>query len=181
MKGLLLLLVLAGESGDGTHAEAAPARGGERQWFVLAGYGSAISLGPGTSDVESALLAPQWSLRLTRHIEYLVEANFTRYFSPDGHFAGVVPLGVRLSAGSRGERFYFALGAGLGWTDLTRLPEIDRRFNFLLQGGLGMRWSKRSSRDYFVEIRLVHLSNGGTDEPNLGLNSLALLSGWRVP
>ena len=52
---------------------------------------------------------------------------------------GVVPLGARYNAPSRTAiRPYAYVGVGLGWTDLTALDEIDRRFNFLLQASVGV-------------------------------------------
>jgi hypothetical protein len=69
------------------------------------------------------------------------------------------------------------MGAGFGWTDLTKLQEIGRRFNFLLQMGLGARWETRTFGRWTTELRFLHISNANTAPRNGGLNSLHLLVG----
>ena len=61
---------------------------------------------------------------------------------PAATWSGLVPAsaaGISSAHGRRRRCPTSALGAGFGWTDLTQLVEIDRRFNFLLQGGVGVR------------------------------------------
>jgi lipid A 3-O-deacylase len=92
---------------------------------------------------------------------------------------GVVPLGGRFSIGSGPVFPYIEFGAGCGWTDLDKLPEIDRRFNFTLQGGAGVRGALRDGQAWTLEARLSHSSNANTARPNISLNCLVLLAGWR--
>jgi lipid A 3-O-deacylase PagL len=180
LKSLILILLVGGNAAHSGGAQPASPRTRSGEWFLVGGYGATVEIGPTRTAASLALLAPQWSLPLTRRVEYVVEGSLNRYFAPSGYFGGLVPFGARISAGSERLRYHFSAGAGLGWTDLTELPEIDRRFNFLLQGGLGVRWNAAERGDRFVELRLVHLSNGGTAGRNLGLNSLALVGGWRI-
>jgi hypothetical protein len=171
LRTLAILLAL----GSGTNGPAWRAD-------LAVGAGGTVSLGPTRTSAGLAFFAPRWSYSLSPRVDYLVEGNFSRYLSPDGWFVGVVPLGARFSTGAGRRRWYFAAGAGLGWTDLDgRLPELDRRFNFLLEGGLGVEWREAArGKGRYLEVRLVHLSNGGTAGRNLGLNALALVGGWRV-
>ena len=109
----------------------------------------------------------------------------------EGHFAGYVGdtdgwfcrRRSRSASGSASAdsawRPYLALQAGFGWTDLNVI-EINRRFNFILVGGLGRAARRRGRAGLSLEIRLVHYSNAGTVLPNYGLNSLAFVGGWRL-
>jgi len=92
---------------------------------------------------------------------------------------GVMPLGGRLFLADRLTTPYVSIGGGLGWTDLVQLDEIDRRFNFLLQGSVGLRRVFSPTQALDLEARLSHISNGGTEVPNLGLNCVIFLLRWR--
>jgi formamidopyrimidine-DNA glycosylase len=170
--GILLFTGLGLVSGPGSAGAADRAK-----WFLSGGGGPFVHLGPMHSEAALALLAPQRSWPLGGRFEYVVEGHFSRAFGPDGYVAGILPVGGRFFPRRRGQGFYFGIAAGLGWTDLTELPEIDRRFNYFLQGGPGLRWGQR---ERFLEMRLFHLSNRNTKGRNLGANSVLLVSGWRV-
>lgn len=150
------------------------------QWFLAAGGGVTVHVGPTHSDVVLATLAPQWSRRVSRRFEYVAEGHVSYAFHPGGYVAGVLPLGARYLFGEGARRIYFGAGAGIGWTNLTELPEIDRGFNFLLHGGVGLRWGERPRQERFVELRLLHLSNADTAGHNAGVNALVLATGWRI-
>ena len=180
MKLLAILLVLRGGVFPQAQSRVPPPRETAWRGYLAAGTGSTVAIGPTVTDSALAFLAPQWSLPVSRSVEYVIEGHFSRYFSPGGYFVGIVPVGARVFTLGAGRRYYFAAGAGLGWSDLEWLPEIDRRFNFLLEGGVGVHWKPAGGAGRFLEVRLVHLSNGGTAGRNLGLNGLALVGGWRV-
>lgn len=64
------------------------------------------------------------------------------------------------------------LGAGASYTDWEDAAprELGGRFQFLLHAGAGLeyfldRWS------YSINYRLFHVSNAGTDSPNVGVNA----------
>jgi hypothetical protein len=173
---LLFLSVLPGlaQSSDGL-----PERG-HPEWVVNAGYGFSVHINRGTSNESLFLFDPQVGFRWGSRTEYLVEGHFAQYFTPKGFAVGILPLGARYFLGQGAVAPYVSGGAGFGWTDLTNLDEIDRRFNFFLQAGLGVRGSMSGNRAWSLEARLLHYSNAGTVPPNLGLNSLVLLVGWRI-
>ncbi len=150
-----------------------------QEWSLPAGYGFSVKVNRGRSDEQLFLFEPGVAFGLGPRLEYLVEGHFARYFTPAGYMVGLVPLGGRYYFGVSPLHTYFSLGAGLGWTDLTELDEINRRFNFLLQGALGVRRSLQNGQAWTLEMRWVHISNAGTVKPNLGLNSLVFLFGWR--
>jgi hypothetical protein len=157
-------------------AAAGVARGG---WLFAAGYGGSVRLGPGRTRLSLISLNPQWSRPLGRRFEYVLEGNLTRAWDPDGVFGGLFPIGIRFHGGGSIAP-HASLGAGFGWTDLAGIEELDRRFNFALQGGLGVTWG-RDGRRRLLEARLTHLSNANTAGRNLGLNSVVVVVGfgWR--
>ena len=175
-------LVFAGAAARAQEApSAAPIpEGRPPEWGLQAGYGFSFSPNGGRSHEYLFLFEPNVGIRLGPRFEYVAEAHFARYFSPEGYMVGVVPLGARYNAPSHGAiRPYFYVGVGLGWTDLTPLDEIDRRFNFLIQGSVGLRGAVTETQAWTFEARYSHVSNAGTAFPNLGLNCLVFLAGWR--
>ena len=172
-------LVLAGAMASAQEAPPPIPEGRPPEWSLQAGYGFSFQVNRGRSHEYLFLFEPGVAFRLGARFEYVVEGHFARYFSPEGYMVGVVPLGARYNAGSGPIRPYFQLGVGLGWTDLTRLDEIDRRFNFLIQGSVGLRGAVTETQAWTFEARYSHVSNAGTVLPNLGLNCLVFLAGWR--
>jgi hypothetical protein len=148
------------------------------QWGLAAGYGFTWHLNRGRSYEHVLLFVPAVGFRVSSRLEYIVEGHLAQYFTPSGTMFGVMPVGARLYVGRGRTLPYVSIGGGLGWTNL-QIEEIDRRFNFLLQGSVGVRRAVSESDALTLEARLSHISNGGTKAPNLGLNCLVLLAGWR--
>jgi len=149
------------------------------EWGIAAGYGPSVRLNRGRSQERVLLFEPSLGVRLGRRLEYIVEGHVSHYFAPSGYMVGVMPVGARLYLGGGRVLPYVSIGAGLGWTNLQRLDEIDQRFNFLLQGSLGLREALSETRAWTIETRLAHVSDAGMTVPNLGLNSAVLLLGLR--
>ena len=122
---------------------------------------------------------PAVAFPLSARLEWTVEGHFAGYFRPNGYMLGWMPLGARLFIGGGRTQPYVSLGAGFGWTDLTELDEIDRRFNYLLQASVGVRGRLPDGSAWTLEARMDHISNAGTVLPNLGLNTVVFLAGWR--
>ena len=171
-----LLAILALAPAGAAAQEAA----GTTHWALAAGYGRTVPfVTAAETETNLLFLAPQWSYRLGSVVEGVAEGHLAGYVGDtDGWFFGVLPIGFRFRVPDSAWRPYLALQAGFGWTDLNVI-EIDRRFNFILVGGLGARPGGEDGR-LSLEIRLVHYSNAGTVLPNYGLNSLALVGGWRL-
>lgn len=159
---------------------AAALEAAEPEWGVAAGYGFAVRFSGRAGTNEQVLLfAPSAAWQLSSRLEYVVEGHFAQYFAPAGYMVGAVPLGLRFSFGSGALRPYVAMGAGAGWTNLDKLPEIDRRFNFILQAGAGLRGALANGQAWTFEARLSHYSNANTEAPNISLNCVVFLAGWR--
>jgi hypothetical protein len=148
------------------------------EWSLAGGYGRTIRLGPTNSDVGYAALLPQGAWALSPRLQYVVEGHVSRWFGPDAWTAGVVPVGARLVLGdpTAARAPYASIGAGIAWTDLDDLVEIDRRFNYVVQGSVGVRFEK----GWIAEARFLHLSNGNTAGRNLGINSVLIVAGRRL-
>jgi opacity protein-like surface antigen len=106
-------------------------------------------------------------------LEIGLEPFYQRFVEPDkakAFFAGLgavaryhfLPFG----------RFvpYLELGAAPGYTDL-RVQEQQTDFVFLLFGGAGASYFLTERTALYAGYRLQHISNGGTDSPNRGINS----------
>ena len=149
------------------------------RWSVEGGYGHSVNVNRGTSRENLVLFVPSANIRLGSRLEWTVEGHFAQDFTPSGYMLGLMPVGARYLFG-RGETLpYFSIGAGFGWTNLVALDEIDRRFNFLLQASAGARRRAGPTGEWTLEVRWDHISNAGTERPNLGLNSVLVLAGWR--
>jgi hypothetical protein len=151
---------------------------GRPEIALLAGFGYSVKINRGTTEEQVLVLEPQAGFRLGPRFEYVIEGHLARYFRPDGFAAGLVPVGARYFLGTGKVAPYLGLGAGFCWTNLD-VEEINRRFNFIVQGGLGVVGSQERDPSWTLEARWLHYSNAGTVLPNLGLNTLVLLLGWR--
>jgi len=115
---------------------------------------------------------------LGTRFQWLVEGHYTHWFDPDAWAAGLVPLGARYYFDLTRRAFYFDFLVGFCWTNL-RVEEINRRFNYILQGGPGLRIAVDDRHAWLVQVRWLHYSNAGTVPPNLGLNSVVVTGGWK--
>lgn len=137
---------------------------------------------PGDRAREYGLLvAPAIDVRITPWFAYVVEGQLSTYMSPEtGVVAGVIPIGLRLHGRGRTHPFLSA-GAGVSWTSFTDLRGLDRRLNYLTQIGVGVRRLQPDSSALSVELRFNHLSNWSSAPPNLGMENIAVLVGYRWP
>ena len=65
---------------------------------------------------------------------------------------------------------YIELSAGVGATSLN-IREIRSDFAFVLEGGAGLGYFVRESIALTAGYRFQHISNGGIESPNRGVNS----------
>jgi hypothetical protein len=176
--GVLLFAARVAVAEEVSSAEPKIPRG--LRWSVAAGYGFSVKLSRGRAEEHSLLVTPAAAYSLSRRFELVAEAHLQGFFTPDAYMLGLVPIGARYFFADTPTRAYAALGAGFGWTNLEELDELDRRFNYILQIGVGMLGQRRDGA-WTAEVRLSHISNAGTVLPNLGLNSVVFLGGWRFP
>ncbi len=67
--------------------------------------------------------------------------------------------------------FFVTIGGGTSYTSIN-FKEQGTHFFFIIQGGIGYRW-----KNFFVENRFKHYSNGGTETPNKSINSNIVMVG----
>jgi hypothetical protein len=148
------------------------------EWSLSTGFGFPVHLNRGNSDEHVVLILPSYAIRLSDRLDYVLEGHIGLYTSPGGYMLGFMPFDFRFYVLTGETRPYITVAAGVGWTNLTQLIEIDRRFNFLLQPAIGIRGKLHDGQSWSLEARLNHISNSGTELPNLGLNTVVFLFGW---
>lgn len=108
------------------------------------------------------------------HLELLVEATPLMLLrQPDSVFgAAVSPFFMRWNIaplGARRARVFAEVSGGLLLTS-HEVPARTTSFNFIDQGGFGVRFERDSRRAWLVGYRFQHISNGGRVRPNPGAN-----------
>lgn len=149
------------------------------EWSFAEGYGFTLDVNAGRSHEHAFYAHPGISFRVGARFEYLIEGHFAHFVSPGGYMLGAMPIGGRLYIGNGRLLPYATFGLGAGWTNLAKLDEIDQRFNFLLQTGVGVRSPISEKQAWTLEARVSHISNAGMSRPNIGLNMLVFLGGFR--
>ncbi len=93
------------------------------------------------------------------------------YTEPDDAFFAGLGLVGRYHFLSLGRFVPFVeVGAYAGGTDLD-VVEIDSDFSFMLQGGLGASYFIADDVAVYAGYRWTHLSNGGIESPNRGIEA----------
>jgi hypothetical protein len=94
----------------------------------------------------------------------------------DGWLVGLTPhLRYNFATGSRWIPF-FDLGAGVTAMGIGP-PDVSGTFEFNLQAAPGVHWFFRDNVALTAEVRYIHFSCAGTHQPNLGINTVALMLG----
>ena len=151
---------------------------GAPELSLFAGFGRTVKVNGGNTSAWLVEVEPQAAFRLGSRFQWLVEGHYAHYLDPNGWAAGLAPLGARYYFDLTRRAFFLDFLAGFCWTNL-QVVEIDRRFNYILQGGPGMRFAAEGTHAWYVQARWLHYSNAGTVLPNLGLNSVVLTGGWK--
>jgi lipid A 3-O-deacylase len=71
---------------------------------------------------------------------------------------------------------YIEGGIGIIYTDF-KIKGQGLKLNFNPQMGVGMEFNTKSKEAYFLSFRLHHISNGGIDDDNRGINSALMIFG----
>jgi opacity protein-like surface antigen len=187
---LLVLTLLAAVTARASDAapQADPFAYGAWQVGVLAGHAWGFgepfgSAGTSNADVQFALLAPSAGIGVSDHwardswyggsVALIGEGQFWWNHEPHSGFGGAFDLGLRyqlLGLRERGVVPFIEGSAGLGGIDFDLASQHDG-FNFTLQAGAGLHWfvAERTALD--LGYRYHHISNAGTERPNIGINS----------
>ncbi len=71
---------------------------------------------------------------------------------------------------------YIEGGIGVIYTDY-RVKDQAYRFNFNPQAGIGLEFNRKDDENWFISLRVHHLSNGGLNDSNSGQNSVVFIFG----
>jgi len=136
-----------------------------------------------SSKLNGVAVHPSWQIALTDPIgdgwwrgsvALGVEAAFLGIAEPTSAYGvGVTPKMVYMLTAFDRLKPYFEGGGGPLWTNFDgRIPEQGSDFNFLVWGGAGATYDLTARWTLHAGLRFSHISNGGTDSPNGGLNYL---------
>ena len=134
-----------------------------------------------TSKLFGTAAMPSWSMTITDPIgsslyrgQVSLGAELLAFGTSEpltGYGVGITPKLQYTFVELDRLRPYIEGGGGPIWTDLGgRVPEQPGQFNFVVWGGAGCAWLLTPQWAINVGYRFVHISNGGTDTPNSGLN-----------
>jgi len=109
--------------------------------------------------------------------ELLGEVFGGEQFKPhNAHLDGLTTiLRYNFATGTKWVPFFDA-GGGVTYTDIGR-PDLGGNCQFNLQTGPGVNWFIYKNLALTVQYRFLHLSCGGMEKPNHGVNTSALYTG----
>ena len=182
-RGLCLLLLLC------AGAPACPARaepGGE----VPDRYGLGLTAGHTVnpvSDIGFVMLTGTalfdyekvWRHPAPDPLRFKVEANVGGSVTPERDFiasAGMLALYFIDPLAGRGFKPYVEAGIGLIYTQ-HRVEDQGLHYNLNPQIGFGTEFSTADGATYYASLRWHHLSNGGLDHQNSGVDSIVIVIG----
>jgi|LNFM01.1.fsa_nt_gb lipid A 3-O-deacylase len=164
--------------------EASPAISERQTVGVVVGGMLPVRLMDGqSSKLNGVSVHPYWQIEVSNPIgdEWWrgsvalgVEAAFLGITEPTGAYGvGVTPKLIYTLTSFGQLKPYVEGGGGPLWTNFDgRIPEQGSDFNFLVWGGAGATYDLTARWALNAGVRFSHISNGGTDSPNGGLNYL---------
>lgn len=101
-----------------------------------------------------------------KNFTLLIEPFVAYIINPSEGVDGGISLGLRYYPMSdKYQGLYFTAGAGGAYTSV-QFKEQGSHLVFILHGGIGYRW-----KNFFIEDRIRHYSNGGLSSPNRSINA----------
>jgi opacity protein-like surface antigen len=142
-----------------------------------------------TTKQQGAALMPSWMMTLTDpladswyrgQVSIGAEVVYIQFQKPVlTHGIGFTPKIKYTFVALDRVRPYVEFAGGPFWTDLAgRIPEESSQFNFVLTAGFGVAWFITPQASLNVGYRFHHISNAGTQYPNLGLNASLPFGGF---
>ena len=134
-----------------------------------------------SSKLFGAAAIPSWTMTVTDPFgaswyqgQLAVGAELPTFWTDEpvtAYGIGVTPKLVYTATAFGRVRPYVEGGGGPLWTSLGgRVPEQPGEFNFMVWGGAGCFYYVTPQWSVNAGFRFVHISNGGTRQPNSGLN-----------
>lgn len=156
-------------------------------WVLLGGYGQSIpGFGQTTERVQTIDLVPRYKHVifdpigagwLAGYYSTLVELPVNIVVSPDvSSMVGINFLASYTFTSDKNWRPYLFAGGGPVYS-FANIPGMGAEWNGNYQLGLGLEHPLNSTQSLLFEFRYHHISNGGSEEPNIPLNSMKLLFG----
>jgi lipid A 3-O-deacylase len=152
---------------------------------IGAGYGVEIFGGSQSHDLALASLSYGYMLGSVKGAGHWYAGNFElrgelfaggQFLPSEEWVVGIAPhLRYDLATGTRWMP-YIDIGGGVSATSIGP-PDLSHVFEFNIQGAVGMDWFIRNNVALNVEVRYMHLSCGGINTPNLGLNNVGAMAG----
>ena len=148
---------------------------------VAAGPAFESSAAGDRAPQRAVLGVPTLTLRVASWFDYAVDGHFARHVTPvTANEFGIVPLAFRLHTGGR-TQVHLSGGAGVVWSGLAGIHGLERRQNYITQLGAGVARVRANGSAVSLETRFYHLSNDGAKPPNLGMEQISVLVGYRLP
>lgn len=148
---------------------------------VAAGPAFETSVAGGRAPQRAVLGVPSLTLRVASWFDYTVEGHFARHVSPvSANEFGIVPIAFRMHTGGR-TQVRLSGGAGWVWSGLAGIHGLEQRQNYITQLGAGIARVLANGSAVSFETRFYHMSNDGAKPPNLGIEQISLLVGYRLP
>ena len=156
-------------------------------WAVITGYGQSFpGWGQTTQRVETIDLVPRHNHMLIDGIgsgwyrgfhSILMEIPLHVVLSPDvSTMVGLNFLAAYTFTANPSVRPYIFGGGGPVYS-FADIPGMGADLNGNYQFGAGLEYAYEKAHHLLVELRYHHISNAGTEEPNVPLNSLKFLVG----
>jgi hypothetical protein len=148
---------------------------------VAVGPAFETSVAGGRAPQRAVLGVPTLTLRVASWFDYAVEGHFARHVSPiTANEFGIVPITFRVHTRGR-IQVHLSGGAGVVWSGLAGIHGLEQRQNYITQLCAGVARVLANGSAISLETRFYHLSNDGAKPPNLGMEQVSVLVGYRLP
>lgn len=185
---LLPTIFFLGICSSAPSAEAGGFDTSKDSWTILAGYGQSFpGWGDTTERVQTADLVPRYSHVIFDDLgsgwyrgyhSIFLELPVSTVLSPD--FAAMIGVNFlaayTFTAAENWQPYLF--GGGGPVYSFADIEGMGANLNGNYQFGLGLKHDWDARHQLLFEVRYHHISNAGTEEPNVPLNSLKVLFGF---
>lgn len=156
-------------------------------WWVLGGYGQSMpGWGETTERVETIDIIPRYNHRIFDNIgsgwlkgfhSIFIELPVHLVVSPDTSAMIGINFLANYSFTANGTWLPYIFGGGGPVYSFADIPGMGADLNGNYQGGFGIEYALNQQQRLIYEVRYQHISNGGSDDPNVPLNSIKFLIG----
>ncbi|GJL77102.1 MAG: lipid A 3-O-deacylase [Nitrospinaceae bacterium] len=184
--GFVLFMVIAASpvTGEDTHFAGQFKKGSDSFGLQVGlGYTEDLPSGLDRTDITYLFFFPNYQYNLTGLMgsswyqgawNWHLEAGVASILNHDGEYLlGASPLLFQYKFLDPKRRWApnVLIGAGVSHTNWDEVAdrELGGSFQFLLHGGVGLEYFL-DNWSYSINYRMLHISNAGTQNPNIGLN-----------